>query len=125
MAKAKKPKKEKVPRTRNSGTMTESAFWSWIRSALRRRTVYWKPTSDVKKASRRDYKGENKRQKYEYQCSECNNWFPDKHIEVDHIVPAGSLKSSDDLKGFVERLFCEAEGLRVLCKDCHYQITNN
>lgn len=125
MTKAKKPKKEKVPRTRASGTMTESAFWSWIRSALRQKSRWWKPISDVKKASRRDYKGENKRQKYEYQCALCEDWFPDKQIEVDHIVPAGSLKSSDDLKGFVERLFCEAEGLRVLCKDCHYQITNN
>ena len=125
MAKAKKPKKEKVPRTRASGTMTESAFWGWIRSALRRRTVYWKPVSDAKHAARRPYTGENKRQKYEYQCAECQHWFPDKNVEVDHITPAGSLKSSDDLKAFVERLFCEADGLRVLCKDCHYKITNN
>lgn len=124
MAKA-KPKKEKVPRTRASGTMTESAFWSWIRSALRQKSRWWKPISDVKKAARRPYNGDNKRQKFEYQCAICEDWFPDKQTEVDHIVPAGSLKSSDDLKGFVERLFCEAEGLRVLCKDCHYQITNN
>lgn len=125
MAKAKKPKKEKVPRTRASGTMTESAFWSWIRSALRQKTRWWKPIADVKKASRRAYNGNNKRQKFEYQCVICKEWFPDKQVEADHIVPAGSLKSSDDLKGFVERLFCEAEGLRVLCKDCHYKITNN
>lgn len=124
MAKAKKPKKEKVPRTRNAGTMTESAFWSWIRSALRQKSRWWKPIQNTKKAARRPYKGANKRQKFEYQCEMCEDWFPDKNVEVDHIVPAGSLKSSDDLKGFVERLFCEAEGLRVLCKDCHYQITN-
>lgn len=124
MAKA-KPKREKVPRARASGTMTESAFWSWIRSALRQKSRWWKPISDVKKAARKAYEGKNKRQKYEYQCAKCKEWFPDKQVEVDHIVPAGSLKSSDDLKGFVERLFCEAEGLQVLCKDCHYQITNN
>jgi len=118
-------KKERVPKTRCSGTMTESAFWSWIRSALRRRTVYWKPVSEVKKDARRDYKGENKRQKYEYQCTSCQNWFPDKEVEVDHKIPAGSLRSSDDLKGFVERLFCEKDGLRVLCKNCHQEITNN
>lgn len=125
MARAKKPKKEKVPRTRASGTMTESAFWSWIRSALRQKSRWWKPISDVRKSARRPYNGTNKRQKYEYECTYCGGWFPDKHVEVDHIIPAGSLKSSDDLKGFVERLFCEADGLRVLCKDCHYKITNN
>lgn len=120
-----KAKKEKVPRTRASNTMTESAFWSMIRSTLRRRTIYWKPISDVKKEARRDYKGDNKRLKYEYQCTSCQNWFPDKEIEVDHKIPAGSLRSSDDLKGFVERLFCEKDGLRVLCRNCHQEITNN
>ena len=34
MGKAIRPKKPKVARTRNAGTMTESAFWSFIRSAL-------------------------------------------------------------------------------------------
>jgi 5-methylcytosine-specific restriction endonuclease McrA len=124
MAKAKKQKRQKVPRTRASGTMTESAFWSWIRSALRNKSRFWKPITETKKDARRSYTGDNKRQKYEYQCNMCLNWFSDKEVEVDHIIPAGSLRSSDDLKGFVERLFVEKEGLRVLCKKCHYEITN-
>lgn len=43
----------------------------------------------------------------------------ERNIEVDHIIPCGILRSSDDLKGFVERLFCEADGLVVMCKKCH------
>lgn len=123
--KVKKQKRERVPKTRASGTMTESAFWSWIRSALRQKSRWWKPISDTKQKARRNYKGPNKRLKYEYQCAICKNWFPNKQIEVDHITPAGSLKSGDDLKGFVERLFCEAEALRVLCLTCHKKVTED
>lgn len=34
-------------------------------------------------------------------------------------MPAGSLQSASDLPGFVERLFCEIDGLQVLCNNCH------
>lgn len=57
--------------------------------------------------------------KYEYQCNECKGWFPDKQINVDHIIPAGTLTCSADLAGFIERLFCEQDNLQVLCTGCH------
>ena len=69
--------------------------------------------------ARRPYKGTNKRQKFEYLCAHCDKWFPEKKINVDHIVPAGTLKSSSDLPGFVDRLFCEQDNLQVLCEKCH------
>lgn len=117
------PKKPRVPKTRNAGTMTESAFWSFIRSALRQKSRWWKPITQVKLASRRKYKGPNKRQQYEYLCASCNQYFPEKKINVDHKVPAGSLNCSQDLPGFVERLFCESDNLQVLCETCHDQKT--
>ena len=121
MATRKKPTKRvsKVIKTRNSGTMTESAFWSFIRSALRQKSRWWKPITECKMKARRTYKGPNKRQKFEYQCNNCKLWFPDKKINVDHIVPAGSLNCAQDLPGFVEVLFCEVCNLQVLCTDCH------
>jgi 5-methylcytosine-specific restriction endonuclease McrA len=119
MARAIRPKKPKVARTRNAGTMTESAFWSFIRSALRQKSRWWKPITQCKLASKRPYKGPLKRQKFEYQCNKCKNWFPDKKINVDHIQPAGSLNCANDLPGFVERLFCEIDNLQVLCEKCH------
>jgi 5-methylcytosine-specific restriction endonuclease McrA len=69
--------------------------------------------------SRRAYKGPLKRQKFEYQCNICKNWFPEKNINVDHIIPAGSLNCANDLPEFVERLFVEIEGLQLLCSTCH------
>ena len=115
---------KKVIKTRNAGTMSESAFWAFIRSALRQKSRWWKPITQCKQNAKRPYKGINKRQKFEYQCNKCKKWFPDKQINVDHISPAGELNKSDDLPGFVERLFCEVERLQCLCTNCHNVKTN-
>jgi hypothetical protein len=40
-------------KTRNNGTLTESAFWSFIRSTLRAKTIYWKPVKEAKLAARK------------------------------------------------------------------------
>ena len=112
-------KKEKIPKTRNNKTMTESAFWSFIRSALRQKSRWWKPITQCKLNAKRVHKGPNKRQKFEYLCNECKNWFPEKQINVDHIEPAGSLNCANDLPAFVEKLFCEVDNLQVLCTTCH------
>ena len=59
--------------------------------------------------------------KYEknYECASCKQLFKQKDVQVDHIEPAGSLKSFADLSGFAERLFCGEEGLQILCSSCH------
>jgi len=108
-----------VPKTRCNGTMSEAAFWSFIRSALRQKSRWWKPISVCKLNARRDYKGPGKRQKYEYQCKKCKTWTTEKNINVDHIKPAGSLNCAEDLPGFVQRLFCEQDNLQCLCLNCH------
>ena len=123
--KASKPRKGAALKTRNAGTLTESAFWSFIRSALRQKSRFWKPITQCKLKSRRNYKGPLKRQKFEYQCKECFQWFPDKKINVDHIIPAGTLRCAADLPGFVERLFCEVDNLQVLCETCHNKKTQD
>lgn len=99
--------------------MTSSMFWSMIRSALRQKSRWWKPIAQAKLNARRRYKGPNKRQQWEYECNQCKNWFAEKKINVDHIIPAGSLNDFKDLPGFTQRLFCEVGGLQVLCETCH------
>lgn len=120
---AKKVKKPRVPRTRNAETMTEAAFWSMIRSALRQKSRWWKPVAQCKQESRRAYKGKNKRQKWEYQCKKCTEWFKSDEVNIDHIKPAGSLNCSKDLPAFVDRLFCEVDNLQTLCTTCHNEKT--
>jgi 5-methylcytosine-specific restriction endonuclease McrA len=108
-----------LPKTRNDGTMTDFDFWQFIRNALRRKSMHWKPIAKAKLLARRSYIGDNKRQKYEYQCNICKNFYKGTQIYVDHIIPVGSLTNSYDLPHFVETLFCETDNLQVLCKDCH------
>ena len=110
----------RVPRTRAGGRWTESRYFSFIRSALRKASTRYPVKFDVLEAARRvKPKKKAGRHRYEYQCAACKNWFPQKEVKVDHIQQAGSLKSYDDLPGFVERLFCEADNLQVLCDGCH------
>ena len=113
------PKKPKPLKVRNGGTLTESGFWSFIRSALRQKSRWWKPISQAKANVKRPYKGPLKRQKFEYQCNHCKKWYADKNVNVDHIFAVGSLNSAADLPNFVERLFCEVDKLQVLCQGCH------
>jgi 5-methylcytosine-specific restriction endonuclease McrA len=117
--KKKTTKKVLKVKPRNAGTMTESGFWSFIRSSLRQKSRWWKPILLCKQNAQRKYNGSNKKQKYEYLCNSCKDWFPAKNINVDHIVPAGELRTANDLPGFVERLFCEIDNLQVLCTNCH------
>jgi 5-methylcytosine-specific restriction endonuclease McrA len=113
------------PRTRGAESMTESQFWSMIRASLRKSSQYWKPISVCRNKARRKYEGPKKKQKFEYLCNNCHKWFPLTTITVDHIVPVGTLSSFEDLPGFVQRLFCETDGLQCLCEECHKQKTLN
>jgi hypothetical protein len=42
-----------------------------------------------------------------------------KEVQVDHVIPAGTLKSYTDLAEFCKNLFCSVDNLRVLCIECH------
>lgn len=98
-------------------------FWSFIRSGLRAKWTRWPPKYEALRDVRRPYVGENKRQKYEFQCARCEGWFIQKSVEVDHIEPVGTLRDYSDLPEFVRRLFVSKEKLRVVCKACHLLIT--
>lgn len=106
----------KVERTRNGGQWTEARYFGFIRSALRAAFMKWGPKHQAKLNAKQGYN--------QYECVYCSEVFTSKEVEVDHIEPAGSLKTFADLPGFVERMFCEAEGFQVLCKDCHQVKTN-
>ena len=108
--------RRKIERNRNGGKWTEARYFGFIRSALRAAFRKWGPKHDAKQAAKVGYNT--------YVCAHCDGWYGASQVEVDHIVPAGSLKTFDDLAGFTERLFCEADGFQVLCKDCHQVKTN-
>lgn len=107
-------------KTHNNNTLTESEYFSKIRSALRRGFMFWKPMMVALDNSSRKYTGDNKRIKKEYKCSGCNEWFQRKLIQIDHKIPCGSLKNFDDIVPFIKNLTQEdATSYSVFCKNCH------
>ena len=115
----------KAEKTRNANTLTESAYFSKIRSVLRGGFRYWKPMMLALDAASRPYKGPNKRQKKEYKCAGCKKYFKRADVQIDHIIGCGSLKSYEDIVPFIERMNREnPKDYQVLCKPCHQVKTN-
>lgn len=111
---------QKAPKTRCDGTMSESEYLTWIRSALRSKSLRWPPRNNALLAARVKYVGSNTRRKWSYVCAICNNLFENKQVVVDHHPhAAGSIKTVQDIGPFAERLYCDRSNLRVLCKNCH------
>lgn len=108
----------KTPPFEHWEAWTTARFFGFIRSALRAAFNKYPPKYEVIRQAKRDKK-DGGRQKFEYECSSCGKMFPQKEIQVDHVIPAGSLKSFDDLPEFCRKLFCGVDDMQILCKPCH------
>jgi 5-methylcytosine-specific restriction endonuclease McrA len=106
--------------SRNGGTMTESQYFSKIRSILRSGFRYWKPMQLTLEAASRASQSLNKRIKKEYQCAKCKKWYKRADVEIDHKEECGSLSSYEDIVPFIQRLTKEnIDAYQILCKPCH------
>lgn len=112
-------------KTRNGGEWTESRYNSFIKGGLRSASQRWPPRYRILSEACIGQKlnpASGRVAKF-YKCNKCKNDFVAKDVEVNHIipvVPVTGFKSWDDT---IERMFCEKEGLEVLCKPCHKSIT--
>lgn len=119
----KQAKKGRVERTRNGGTWTDAQFRGKIRSALRRIDRFWIPKQQALKLVRFSWPGPRGR-KWGYPCAHCGGKFIRKNVEVDHIIPCGSLKTLEDIVAFIQRMFPEdPAAYQVLCLKCHKEKT--
>lgn len=98
---------------------TKPNLFVFLRSALRSASRRYPTLYEALAAAKEPYKGKNPRQKYQYRCASCNGAFSGKEVSIDHIVDCGTMKDWGDVEGFVKRLFCNADGLQVLCSPCH------
>jgi len=107
----------KTKKTRNGGQWSEARFNSFIKSALRKASMRWGPVNQVKKAAWVE--------RGKYLCEVCGQVVPltkdkKKNVFVDHIDPIVPPE-----EGFttwdkvIDRMFCEADNLQVLCGECH------
>ena len=112
--------------SRNGNTMTESQYFSKIRSILRSGFRYWKPMQLALEAASRPSQSLNKRIKKEYQCNHCKKWYKRADVEIDHIEESGSLQKYEDIVPFIQRLTKEnISSYDILCKPCHKIKTDN
>lgn len=109
---------------RNGGRWSEARYHSFIKSALRSASNRYPPKYECRKASwvsRGRYKcaGYNKKS-HIVDASICHNNRRVSNITADHVVPVVApdvgFTSWDTL---IERLFCEASGFQMLCRECH------
>lgn len=119
----KKPVIARVPRTRNYGTETDSMHMGKIRAGLRNISRWWKPFQVALRMASEKWNVGGKIRTL-YRCCKCERRLVRQSVEVNHIIPVGSLRSYADLPGFCERLFVEDISLlEVVCKECHAEIT--
>lgn len=111
-----------VTKTRNSGQWTEARFRAFVVSALRAASRRWPVKYAVMKKAciGRKVNAATGKLALHYACANCAAHFPATNIAVDHIKPVVDPKQGfQGFDVFIERLFCEADGLQCLCKECH------
>jgi hypothetical protein len=111
----------------NNGQWTEARFHSFIKSALRAASSRWGPKWQVKKKARKA-RGIYECAGYGRKSHNVPASLPapvgkKRRVDnavVDHIHPVIDpdigFTSWDSL---VDRMFCEADGLQILCHECH------
>lgn len=114
-----------IKKSRNSGLWTESRFNSFIKSALRTASVRWPPRYETLAdayVDRLTNPATGRLAKF-FKCSCCQELFVQKDVEVNHKTPVVPTSGFDSWDEVIERMFCEKEGLEVVCKPCHKAIT--
>ncbi len=112
-------------KTRNGGEWTEARYRSFVKSALRSASQRWPPKYQSLNEACIGTKLNVKtgRMAKHYKCNQCKNDFPAKEVEVNHIVPVVPTSGFTTWDEVIERMFCEKNGLEVVCKPCHKAIT--
>lgn len=84
---------------------------SAVIAALRKASRYMPSKTEALKRMRAPYG--------QFFCEECGGAFPRTLVQVDHINPVVPTSGWVSWDSYIERLFCSATGLAVLCKPCH------
>lgn len=111
----------------NNGQWTQARYNSFVKGALRAASQRWPPKYSVLAKAftkRKENKATGRLAKH-FRCNKCKEEFPQKEVEVNHIVPVVPLSGFDSWDRVIERLFCEEDGLEVVCKPCHKSISKD
>lgn len=99
---------------------TKASFFVYLRGHLRLlwsrypAKIEWKKAQMVKPP-----KGYTGRAKTLGKCHYCNEMFAASHLEVDHVIQAGSCSSWDTAYQFLHNLLDCNDNWVLACKPCH------
>lgn len=109
-------------------TWTEGRRRAFITNALRAATRKWPPKYETLNDAKTEKKinPRTKRLGQHYLCAACQQDFPSKDVQVDHISPVvDPSRGFENWDVFIERLFCDRDNLQVLCTACHKLKSDN
>lgn len=109
--------------TYNNGKWTAGRMRGFIVSALRNASRRWPPKYETLNAAKTTKKvnKKTKRIAQHFKCASCKKEFPQKEVQVDHIVPVAANATTWD--EYINNLFCDSHNLQVLCIGCHKKKT--
>ena len=97
---------------------------SSLRAAMRRWPPKWKALNEAKVGKKKNR--HTGRMAEHYLCADCGDVFIAREVQVDHITPVVNPEDGFvDWETYLDRMFCEADNLQVLCKACHKVKTND
>jgi len=108
-----------------NGDWTVARYNSFVKSALRSASQRWPPkylTLNNACVGQKVNPASGRLAKF-YTCNCCKDSFPAKQVEVNHIIPVVPVTGFDNWDAVIDRMFCEAEHLEVVCKPCHKKIS--
>ena len=105
----------------NGGKWTEGRFRGFVVGLLRAGSKKWPPKYETlnKALTERKINEATGKMANHYKCAKCKQLFPLTKVEVDHKKPVVSDSGFTNYEDYIDRLFCEADNLQVLCKPCH------
>ena len=111
----------------NGGKWTDSRYRSFVMGVLRAGVRRWEQFWEAKKAASvgKRVNKQTGRQTEHFKCAGCGELFTARDIQVDHIDPViEPVVGFVDWDTTIDRMFCEADNLQVLCTECHREKTN-
>lgn len=129
MSTKKKPAKKAVKRRTDierpycNGEWTHARFTSFVKSALRGARWPEKYRAVQNAFIEHGINPATGRKCKLHLCSVCRGVFPQNAVHADHITPVVGPEGFVSWDRFIQRLFCPAEGFRVVCKACHAEVT--
>ena len=101
---------------------SQSAFFAFLRGQLRRSWTHYPISRKFKDGLCRTNRNGG-RAKFVGDCAICNATLAKSHLQIDHVIPAGSIVSWETAGQFLKGLFTTSDNMRLVCKPCHHTIT--